>query len=274
MLAIFSLLLVLSLSLLVTRIATIALTYTGMSRESARFQARSAFTGTGFTTSESENIVTHPVRRRIILLLMENIVTHPVRRRIILLLMLFGNAGIAAVLTSLILTFVGEETGTMLTLKLVLVISGVVTLWALASSHWVDRQLSRIIERMLSRYTRLEIRDYASLLHLAGEYKVSELHVDPQSWLTNQTLARLKLSDEGLLILGIERMNGEFIGTPRGETRLEEGDNVIIYGRDSTVAELSQRQPGIHGDVEHFQEVSKSERVREAEKRLDESSKE
>ncbi|MEJ2392150.1 MAG: TrkA C-terminal domain-containing protein [Gammaproteobacteria bacterium] len=257
MLAIFSLLLVLSLSLLVTRIATIALTYTGMSRESARFQARSAFTGTGFTTSESENIVTHPVRRRIILLLM-----------------LFGNAGIAAVLTSLILTFVGEETGTMLTLKLVLVISGVVTLWALASSHWVDRQLSRIIERMLSRYTRLEIRDYASLLHLAGEYKVSELHVDPQSWLTNQTLARLKLSDEGLLILGIERMNGEFIGTPRGETRLEEGDNVIIYGRDSTVAELSQRQPGIHGDVEHFQEVSKSERVREAEKRLDESSKE
>ncbi len=257
MLAILSLFLVLSVSLLVTRIATIALTYTGMSRESARFQARSAFTGTGFTTSESENIVTHPVRRRIILLLM-----------------LFGNAGIAAVLTSLILTFVGEETGTMLTLKIVLLISGVVGLWAISSSHWVDRQLSKMIERMLSRYTRLEIRDYASLLHLAGEYKVSEMHVDPESWLANQTLANLNLRDEGLLILGIERVSGEFIGTPNGETRLEEGDNVIIYGRDSTIAELSQRQPGIYGDVEHFQEVSKAERVREAEKRLDESSNE
>ena len=122
MFAILSLLLVLALSLLVTRIATIALTYTGMSRESARFQARSAFTGTGFTTSESENIVTHPVRRRIILLLM-----------------LFGNAGVAAVLTSLILTFVGEEQGSMLTLKIVLVISGVAALWAIASSRWVDR---------------------------------------------------------------------------------------------------------------------------------------
>lgn len=257
MLAIFSLLLVLSLSLLITRIATIALAYTGMSRESARFQARSAFTGTGFTTTESEKIVTHPVRRRIILLLM-----------------LFGNAGVAAVLTSLILTFVGEETGTMLTIKLVLVISGVVVLWIIASSHWVDRQLSKVIEFALSRYTRLEVKDYASLLHLAGEYKVSELNVDPESWLADQTLGNLKLRDEGLLVLGIERLSGEFIGAPNGETTILEGDNVIIYGRDSTIAELSQRQPGIGGDVEHFQEVSKIERVREAEKRVDESSNE
>ena len=255
MLAILSLILILSLSLLITRIATIALTYTGMSRESARFQARSAFTGTGFTTSESEYIVTHPVRRRIILLLM-----------------LFGNAGIAAVLTSLILAFVGEEKGSMLALKIVLIISSVIVLWAISSSHWVDRHLSKLIERMLNRYTRLEIRDYARLLHLAGEFKVSEMHVDPQSWLVNQTLASLKLRDEGLLILGIERVGGEFIGAPNGETMLEDGDNVIIYGRDSTIAELSKRQSGFHGDVEHFEEVSKAERVREAEKKLDESS--
>ena len=255
MLAILSLLIVLSLSLLITRIATIALTYTGMSRETARFQARSAFTGTGFTTSESEKIVNHPVRRRIILLLM-----------------LFGNAGVAAVLTSLILTFVGEEKGSILTIKLVLVLFGVISLWAVASSHWVDRQLSKIIEHALSRYTRLEVRDYASLLHLAGEYKVSELHVDPEGWLANQTLGNLKLRDEGLLVLGVERVSGEYIGTPNGETVLQEGDNIIIYGRDSTVAELSQRQRGINGDVKHFQEIDKSERVREAEKRLDDSS--
>ena len=55
---------------------------------------------------------------------------------------------------------------------------------------------------------------------------------------------------------------------------LEAGDNVIIYGRDSTVAELSQRQRGVIGDREHLQKVSKTERVREAEKRLDESSSE
>ena len=58
------------LSLLLTRIATIALTATGMSQPSARFQARSALTGVGFTTTESEAVVAHPARRRIIMALM------------------------------------------------------------------------------------------------------------------------------------------------------------------------------------------------------------
>ncbi|WP_419175988.1 hypothetical protein [Desulfosediminicola sp.] len=59
MLSIVSLLLVLASSILVTRIATVALTHTGLSRESARFQARSAFTGVGFTTNESEKVANH-----------------------------------------------------------------------------------------------------------------------------------------------------------------------------------------------------------------------
>jgi hypothetical protein len=61
---------VLALSLIITRLAATALTLTGLSREAARFQARSAFTGTGFTTSETEKVVDHPVQRRIIMLLM------------------------------------------------------------------------------------------------------------------------------------------------------------------------------------------------------------
>lgn len=44
----------------ITRIATIALTHTGLSRQTARFQARSAFTVVGYTTSESEKLVNHP----------------------------------------------------------------------------------------------------------------------------------------------------------------------------------------------------------------------
>jgi Trk-type K+ transport system membrane component len=44
---------VLALSLFITRLATTALAATGLSWQAARFQARSAFTGTGFTTSEA-----------------------------------------------------------------------------------------------------------------------------------------------------------------------------------------------------------------------------
>jgi len=47
-------LVLLGLSLVVTRLATIALSLTGLSSEAASFQARSAFTGTGFTTLEDK----------------------------------------------------------------------------------------------------------------------------------------------------------------------------------------------------------------------------
>ena len=53
-------LIVLTLSLVITRIATVALTMTGLSSEAAEFQARSAFTDTGYTTPEAEKIVNHP----------------------------------------------------------------------------------------------------------------------------------------------------------------------------------------------------------------------
>lgn len=63
---------IITLSILVTRVATVALTLTltGLSRESAKFQARSAFSGAGFTTTESEDVVNHPIRRRVIMSLM------------------------------------------------------------------------------------------------------------------------------------------------------------------------------------------------------------
>jgi hypothetical protein len=158
MLAIISLLIILAFSILVTKIAAIALTHTGLSKESARFQARSAFTGVGFTTSESEKVVNHPLRRRILLLLM-----------------LLGNAGIVTAMSSLILTFVNMEDSGFLALRIALLCFGLVTLWAIASSKIVDRHLSNLISRFLKRFTRLNVQDYASLLHLAGEYKVTEM---------------------------------------------------------------------------------------------------
>ena len=63
MIPVVSLLTVVTLSMVVTRIAAVALVYTGLSHQAARFQARSAFTGVGFTTSEAEHLVNHPVRR-------------------------------------------------------------------------------------------------------------------------------------------------------------------------------------------------------------------
>jgi hypothetical protein len=234
MIAAASLLLVLVFSLLVTRVATIALIHTGLSKEVAKFQARSAFTGSGFTTSESERVVNHPVRRRIVLILM-----------------LLGNAGFITAMATLLLTFVGGRGVVELGPRLALIVGGVVMLWFAASSQWVDRRLSGLVEWALRRYTHLDVQDYTSVLHLTGDYRIVQLQVTPDDWLVDKTLAEAELSKEGILVLGVQRMNGSFIGAPRGDTRLLCEDTVYLYGRIEQIQALDERKQGWYGDAEH-----------------------
>lgn len=92
--AIITLSIIVLLVLLINRIATAALMSTGMSREMARFQSRSALSTVGFTTAESESVVNHPVRRRIIAILM-----------------IVGNAGFVGLIATVLGTFTGEAEG-------------------------------------------------------------------------------------------------------------------------------------------------------------------
>lgn len=227
MTAILSLLLVVTLSILVTRIAAVALRHTGLARQTARFQARSAFSGAGFTTSESEKVVNHPVRRRIVLTLM-----------------LLGNAGIVTAVSSLILAFVadGDGSGLGFAYKIVLLVAGLVALWALANSAWVDRLLSRLVEWALQRFTDLDVKDYEGLLHLAGEYRIAEIPIEPGGWLDGRPLREVRPADEGVLVLGILTAAGEWLGTPAGDSRPEGGDTLVVYGRTSAIQTLTQRR--------------------------------
>lgn len=247
-----TLLVVLTVSLLVTRIATVALTYTGLSKEVARFQARSAFTGVGFTTGEAEKVVNHPVRRRILLLLM-----------------LFGNAGIVTAIASVVMTFVSIEGKGSTFWQLTILTLGLVALWIIAVNKWVDSRLSKIIGWALKRYTKLDVRDYVSLLHMAGEYKVSELYVEDGDWLANRQLQEIRLQDEGVMILGITRKDGTYLGAPDGSMQINAGDNLILYGRDSAFKELDERQRGYNGDLKHQIAIEEQKKVVEEEQSID-----
>ena len=246
MIAVLSLLLIVTLSILVTRTAAIALTHTGLTRETARFQARSAFTGAGFTTTESEQVVGHPVRRRIVLLLM-----------------LLGNAGIVTAVTSLILAFVRQHQGSGLPLevKIGLLVAGLVILWAVASSRTFDRLLSRVIDSWLSRYTDLDVRDYAGLLHLSGDYRIVELAVEEGGWLDGRTLAEARPAEEGVLVLGVGTKAGRWLGTPGGDTRLEAGDTLVAYGRTSVIEAVERRRSDWAGARDHARAIADQERV-------------
>jgi hypothetical protein len=247
MVAITSLLLVLVLSLLVTRVATVILTATGMSRQSARFQARSAFTGSGFTTNESEQVIKHPLRRRVIGTLM-----------------LLGNVGIVASASSAILGLRSGGWGAAGWRSLELII-GVLAFVCLSRSQWVDVRLTRFIGRVLRRYTDLPTRDLDNLLDLSGLYAVSELAVREGDWLAGRSLAELDLAAEGVLILGVTRPNGTYVGAPQPTTHLGAGDVLVVYGEENRVDDLDRRPAGAEGDRLHAAAVASQQEARHAE---------
>ncbi len=240
MIAAITLFLVVSLSALITKVATIALIHTGLSTESARFQARSAYTGAGYSTQESENIMNHPVRRKIIYILM-----------------LVGNAGFVTVMSTLILTFVLPDTLASKLYGLGIVIVGMTIVWWAIKSKWVDRGLSVVISRMLRRYTDLEILDFAAILHFKDDYKISEKHVDLNDWICNKTLKELRLRDEGINVLGIDRKNNAYFGSPTGSFEIMSDDTVTVYGKAEGIKSVFLRKKGYRAETEHEKFVKK-----------------
>ncbi|MFO7852373.1 MAG: TrkA C-terminal domain-containing protein [Bacteroidota bacterium] len=252
MVGIITLVIILAVSLLITRIATIALTHTGLSRQSAKFQARSAFTGVGFTTSESEKVVSNPVRRRILLGLM-----------------LLGNAGIVTGIASLIVGFTSGAEESKMWVRVIVLAAGLSLLWTLAQSNWVDKKLSVIINKFLKKYTRLDISDYASLLHLSGDYRIAEIGIDEKHWLLGKTLRNCKLRDEGMIVLGITRSDGTYIGAPQADTEIHKYDILTIYGRTKAMSNLEKRTQTSRGDKAHDKMIKEQEAIVEKERKED-----
>lgn len=252
MTAIFSLLTVLTLSFLITRFGTAALALTGVSYELARLQAVSAFTGVGFTTSESERIVSHPARRRILIVLM-----------------ILGNAGIVTAVSTLILSFIGADERSQWLYRGTLLLAGLSLLWTIATSNRIEHWMLQRLQSILRRFTDLEAIDFVELLDLSGSYSVRTLKVDPDDWVEGKRLDEVKLFQEGITVLGVHRADGDYLGIPRGETTIEADDQLVLYGREERIEELDQRRRGPSGDEAHSRAVSDQQQQRQSQQEAD-----
>lgn len=249
MIAAITLFLVVSLSALITKVATIALVHTGLSTQSAKFQSRSAYTGAGFTTSESEKIMDHPVRRKIIFMLM-----------------LVGNAGIVTVMSSLILTFVLPTTLASKLYGLLIVLVGMTIVYFAIKSKWLDRVLSKIVSRMLQKYTYLNIQDFAAVLHLKDNYRISEKRIETEDWMANKTLIELELLKEGITVLGVDRDGEDYFGSPTGSFKILPKDLITVYGKAEGIISVFARKRDYTADIQHEVFVKKETERKEERK--------
>ena len=235
MLTVLSVIVILTISIIVNKIATAMLVNTGLSTHLARFQARSAFSGSGFTTRESEQVVRHPIRRRIIF--------H---------LMLLGNAGIVTVMASILLTFVNhDEKFIPWYYNLGIIIVAIVILSILSSSNRIDAWLTKMINKILGKYTNMKNKDFSSLYKLSEDYHIIELEIQEGDWVAEKTMKEASLKKEGISILGIERSDSTYVGVPGYETVIHVNDILILYGTEVSIKQLDHRKANEAGDTAH-----------------------
>ena len=252
-----SLIIILVLSVLITKIASESLIHTGLSKEMARFQARSAFTGVGFTTRESESIANHPVRRKIIMSLM-----------------LIGNIGIISALALLMLTFVNiSENKTANIIRVSIIAGSLIGLWLLSKSKWLEQLLAKIIKIALKRFTSLNIKDYVEILNLKNEYEISVITVNSDDWIANKKIKDINLREEGINLIGIQRKDGTYIGTPFGDTKITVDDQLTLYGRKKNLKNLEKRKRDASGEKDHQEAIKEQDQEKKKQKEKDTESK-
>jgi hypothetical protein len=214
-------------SLLVVRAGAIALRMTGMSLGTAKFQALSAFTGTGFTTREAESVVNNPVRRRIVSWLM-----------------ILGNVGIVTVIITATSSFVHSK-GLQIPANVVVLGLGVLAILLLARRTGLVRRWERFVEARLSRYAAFDEAPAEALLHLAEGYGLVRIEVGDTSPQAGKTLAESGLAQKRATVLGIER-GGRWLPAPSPETVVTRNDRVVAYGRLEDLQELGRGEGSSH----------------------------
>ena len=211
------------LSLITTRIAAGALIATGLPPEVARFQARSAFTGVGFTTDESGMILRHPQRRRVVF--------H---------LMILGNLGTATVLASLILGLLAPGP-LQSNVRFIVVLGGLLVLLLVLRLGPVDRAFTSLGLRAGPRWLRQDLEGAPSeLAEVHGDHVVSEVTIAaaPDAPTDRRPL---DLAAGSALVLGVIEPGGGFrdVWAPSGSVTYAPGETVVLFARRSTLARLA-----------------------------------
>lgn len=198
-------------SLVCVRAGAIALELTGMERDKARFQALSAFTNTGFTTRETEEITNFPIRRKIVTLLI-----------------VFGHAGTVSVIATFATSILQREPfSTMMNLGIIIV--ALYVIYRLALWRGLNARMREFFRgQLLTRYG-LCCPSLEEMLKVNEGFGVVRLVIQEGSPLVGRPLSKLELKKKKVQILSILR-GEEAIAVPGGEDFLLAGDVVICYG--------------------------------------------
>jgi len=207
----FPTLLLIFVSFFVVRAGGIALMRTGLDREKANFQALSAFSRAGFTTRETELIMSHPQRRRIVSWLI-----------------IIGNAGLVAVVVTAT-SSIATSSGYQLPVSFAILVGGVYIIYRLMKLKGWTQKLDDIIEKRLIKAKITDEPMVEDLLRVNKGYGLLRVMITHESPYIGHYLSELNQPLSEFLVIGIER-GEEWISRPESPIKVNEGDRLVIYG--------------------------------------------
>ena len=201
---------------IITEVFTVLFRLIGLPEEKARFQVVSLLTGTGYTTRESELMLSSRARRRLARITM-----------------LFGYVFNITIVSAFVNIFVavGETQLGHFVLSMLIPIFAVAAVLLLMRYHRVRLWLDRIIERVADRYSSDPSTNGVTVVDQMGNKIVARvtLHVVPEP-LWDKPLAETDIrSVHDLIILMIERENGAH-EAPTAKTLFQPGDRATVFG--------------------------------------------
>lgn len=219
------------ISAFIVKIASVALNLTGLDNKRALFQAISAFTGTGFTTSDAELVVNHDIRRRIVMVLM-----------------VLGNAGLVSVMSTLMLSFIkGGMMMTPVLLNIIIILTAILVLIQVSRNKALTRGLTRKIQERLMKTPAFTQKHVEEILRLAKGYGIAEVILNEKCVDIGRTLFDSSFRQKDILILAIER-GASVIPAPHASDRLLLNDTLICYGKLENISRIGEGKL-IKGDV-------------------------
>ena len=200
----------------IAEIFTMLFRFTGLPDERARFQVISLLTGCGFTTRESEMILS----------------SRP-RRRLARVTMLFGYVFNITIVSAFINVFLSVKegfagayfAGILIPLAVVAVILVVMRVPVIKA--WSDR----LFERLARKILRQDTSNTVLLLDYIGQASIAQvtLHNVPEEF-KGTTLAETDLKTEKhILVMVVERKDGQ-AEAAQADTVFAEGDKVTVFG--------------------------------------------
>lgn len=201
-----SIVILFTISSTIVRVMSVVLEHTGVPQSVARIQVLSAFSGTGFTTAESEMLLDTAERRRILTILM-----------------ISGSVGLASISATLIVGALGvADTSAGILKQIGFIVAALIFVRYIIFAGAVDDLVCAAAERWLQRHG-YEMKSYTVLHRLGSDMLIAEHWIDPDAPMNREVLEA-----QGLQMIGSRLASGHDVATV--DSTAGDGGPVVMVG--------------------------------------------